>query len=220
MIPSRLFHLSLAFVLLGVATAAAQTETTPKTRMGDRAFLFTLNGLADLRAGEFGGGVGGLYYIANGLAVRLGLGFGLQSATATPLSNDTTGIEQDSSTVTFSIMPAVRYNIGSSGPVVGYVGAQILIRNSTTSVTNASFLEGVSTSEQSTTFGAGAIGGAEWFPFSNVSLAAEYQLMFTTTSGSSSRTIDGRKTEAEIPPRRILSLGAGSGANFLLSFYF
>ncbi len=209
---------------LPATNARAQTAdtTAPRTRTaaGDRAILFTLNGLQGID--NFSGGFGGLYYAEKNLAIRLGLGLDFTSSSLSPPSNDSTAMlpQIDTTRFAISLQPAIRYTIGTAGPVVGYFGAQFLMRVASAKVENVNFVNGASASQTDLTFGAGVILGAEWFAFSNVSLGAEYQLMYTSTSGTRSITQLGSTTSADLPTRENVSIGTGNGATFILAFYF
>jgi len=161
--------------LLVVAGMAAVSASAQKTKQGDRAWLFTLSGLPWLftliGVGGYNGGVGLLYYLSDDLGLTVGLGFGLQNWTVAPEggADEKTSI----SILGFTLTPGLRFNIASSGPIVGYagVGVSVGINNGTVDE------NGDKVEISSTVFGVGVALGAEWFAWSNVSLGASYSLL-------------------------------------------
>jgi hypothetical protein len=73
-------HVALVAVMLTSDSFAADPK--PLTHSGAKALLFDLGGLANLAAGNYGGGLGFKYYIASDLAVRLSLGFSTSTQTS------------------------------------------------------------------------------------------------------------------------------------------
>src|SRR5258708_28775275 len=104
------------FVLASCAMAG--DEATPKVSKGDKAWLFTLNGLSNLGAGNYNGGVGAKYYISDGTALRLSLGFGTSNTTYkyTGPTDPTRADEKISGTV-FSITPGIIANFTTNGTI-------------------------------------------------------------------------------------------------------
>ncbi len=194
---------------LAVAGMSAQDANRCRTKSGDMSMLFTLNGLQNLGAGNYNGGVGLGFYIIDGIQLRLGLGLG--STTETTGTGDQ---EEIDGTSMFTIAPAIRLNLLKSSTVVGYTGLQVSYGMSGTS--NKVGGKEVASSSGST-IGVGALLGAEWFPWENVSLGLEYGLGFSTTSTS---TKDQSGTETDGPSNSALNLGfPNSAVNFTLAFY-
>jgi len=189
--------LVLAFV---AATAIAGAQDVRKSQ-GDVAFLFAYNGLGSSTVGAYNGGVGGQFYLADDMALRVGLGFG---TTSTESGAD--GSKTTISGTAISISPGVRMNIASNSNVVGYVGGQVMFgMNSVGSEREGS---NASTTNSASSLGVGLFFGAEWFPTKNISLGMEYGLGFM--SGSSSTTIKdnaGAETKSDGPSTSGIYLG-------------
>jgi opacity protein-like surface antigen len=132
------------------------------------------------------GVVGIRYYWQDNWALRLGVGF--SSTSISGASNNPSA---------FAVLGGIQYNYSMNGPVVAYLGGQASFGSN--KVAGAT--------ESQTTFGIAALAGVEWFAWSNVSLAPEYQLMYTNLSpggGGSSTSM----------------INLGSVVSFTLGFYF
>ncbi|OYV85654.1 MAG: hypothetical protein B7Z63_05180, partial [Ignavibacteriae bacterium 37-53-5] len=68
-----------ALVLLGAEETHAQTLNIAK--QGDKAVLFNFVGLSTLSLNAYQGGIGGKYFIADGMAIRAMLLFGIDNRT-------------------------------------------------------------------------------------------------------------------------------------------
>jgi opacity protein-like surface antigen len=229
----RLLALVLVALLVVSVTYAGDT-VVPKTKAGNKALLFTFGGLSNLGAGvypppptsDFIGGIGGKYYLSNNLALRLGVGFSTTTKTEkNPTSPTPTGQkgERDETTTSFTIAPGVTYNLAVTGPVVAYVGAQILYVSTNTSRDGAGGNGFDSDSKVETSasgFGAGAILGVEWFPWENISFGAEYALTFISFSGDTESTFDGTSTKSDGPSTTSIGTAALNGANLTIAVYF
>lgn len=204
----RLLALMTA-ALLTVSASYANGDTTVRYQEGSTAMLFTLNGLGNLGADNYLGGIGVNHYISNNVALRAGLGFGLNSATV-QTNNGTSEEESKSSTISFT--PGIRFNLAHNRNIVMYTGGSVSV-----SLTNGtSVLDGTETSSSSSTeFGAGAFAGVEFFPWENVALGLEYLLGFTTSSGTSTNA----GVETKLPSSTEIQLSL-STLQFTLSFYF
>lgn len=203
----------IAALFVASASMSAQgdmvkTESMVRTNAGDLSMLFTLNGLQNIGAGNFMGGVGAGYYLSNNMQLRGGLGFG----TSTTTTGEGTSEAKTSST-TFTIAPALRLNLVNSSNVVAYTGVQVAFTSGSGSTTAGGTETGTSSSS---TIGAGILLGTEWFPWRNVSLGLEYGLGYS--SSSSSQTPTGG-TEQKGPTTSGINLGL-STVQFMLGFYF
>jgi cytoskeletal protein RodZ len=118
-----------------------------------------------------------------------------------------------------TLSPGLRFNIASSGPVVGYVGVGVLVGISSETTENPKDVQAKKVEISSTSIGAGVTVGAEWFAWSNVSLGASYSLAFTTSSGKTkiTPTSGGDPTEQDAPSTTTIAT-TPSGA-FTLSIY-
>ncbi|MGA2623615.1 MAG: hypothetical protein ABSF91_07150 [Bacteroidota bacterium] len=152
----------IGLALLAVAVLAtfafAGDDVTPKTKSGDKAWMFTYNGLTAAGVGSYNGGAGVKYYFQDNMALRFGVSF--SSSSVSGASNNpssygvTVGLEDVFST------------LGSSA---AYFGAQLMYGSSKNAATNW---------ENASQFGIGVIAGVNWFPWNNVSLTPEYDLGF------------------------------------------
>jgi opacity protein-like surface antigen len=201
--------------LLVVAGMAAVSASAQKTKQGDRAWLFTLSGLSDLGVGGYNGGLGLLYYLSDDLGLTVGLGFGLQNQTVkAPAAG---GADEKTSSLGLTLTPGLRFNIASSGPIVGYAGVGVSVGINNETVENPQHVSGAKVETSSTVFGAAVTLGAEWFAWSNVSLGASYSLGFSTSSGKTKVTSGGTTTETDAPS--VTSIGTSASGAFTLSIY-
>ena len=206
----------LMAVLFLATLALAGDDATPKGKSGDEALLFSLNGLSNLGAGNFMGGVGAKYYFQDNMAFRLGVGFGWNGYTQTV----TGGNDQKDHTIGFSLDPGITYTIATSGPVSAYVGGQVMFGwQQETKEYLGEYDKEVITG---TNFGFGGLAGVEWFPWNNVSLSAEYGLSLSFGSGSDEVTSGTTTTKTDGPSTTSLNLGSNGGSNgtFTLAIYF
>jgi len=203
-------------VALLIAAVAGTSAWAQKTKAGDKAWLFTLNGLSTLGVGGYNGGLGLLYYLNDDLGLTVGLGFST-SSTTTKAPAGSGGADQKESSLGLTLSPGVRFNLASSGPVVGYAGVGVLVGISSETTENPNHVSGNKVETSSTSIGAGVTVGAEWFAWSNVSLGASYSLAFTTSSGKTKTTSGGTTTEQDAPSTTTIAT-TPSGA-FTLSIY-
>jgi opacity protein-like surface antigen len=203
-------------VALLIAAVAGTSAWAQKTKAGDKAWLFTLSGLSDLRVNGYNGGLGLLYYLNDDLGLTVGLGFST-SSTTTKAPAGSGGADEKESSLGLTLSPGVRFNIASSGPIVGYAGVGVLVGISSETTENPNHVSGNKVETSSTSIGAGVTVGAEWFAWSNVSLGASYSLAFTTSSGKTKTTSGGTTTERDAPSTTTIAT-TPSGA-FTLSIY-
>lgn len=203
-------------VLLLAAAMATPAVLAQKTKQGDKAWLFTLSGLSDLGVGGYNGGIGLLYYLNDDLGLTVGLGFGTASQT-TKAPAGSGGADEKQSQLQLTVSPGLRFNIASSGPVVGYAGVGVFFGLGSQTVENPQHVSGNKIETSTTSFGAGVTLGAEWFAWSNVSLGASYSLSFSTSSGKVKTTTGGSTTEQDAPSTTTITTSP-SGA-FTLSIY-
>jgi opacity protein-like surface antigen len=203
-------------VALLIAAVAGTSAWAQKTKEGDKAWLFTLSGLSNLGVGGYNGGLGLLYYLSDDLGLTVGLGFST-SSTTTKAPAGSGGADQKESSLGLTLSPGLRFNIASSGPIVGYAGVGVLVGISSETTENPNHVSGDKVETSSTRIGAGVTVGAEWFAWSNVSLGASYSLAFTTSSGKTKTTSGGTTTEQDAPSTTTIAT-TPSGA-FTLSIY-
>jgi len=203
-------------VALLAAAVAGTSAWAQKTKEGDKAWLFTLSGLSNLGVGGYNGGLGLLYYLSDDLGLTVGLGFST-SSTTTKAPAGSGGADQKESSLGLTLSPGVRFNLASSGPIVGYAGVGVLVGIASETTENPNYVSGDKVETSSTNIGAAVTVGAEWFAWSNVSLGASYSLAFTTSSGKVKTTSGGTTTEQDAPSTTTIAT-TPSGA-FTLSIY-
>ncbi len=173
---SKLVLVSLLFAIAAVPTKAQSLNVA---KHGDKAVLFSFQGLSTLDLGQYQGGFGAKYFVSDGVAMRGMLLFGLDNTTtaASGLSPETT-----QNTLSVGIDGGLEYHMPLASSISPYVGGTVMFENGKTT-----YNPGANTSG-STIFGAGAIGGIEYFFNQNISLSAEYQFGVSdeirTASGS------------------------------------
>jgi hypothetical protein len=224
----HLIALLLVLALVCGSVLAADTAK-PITKAGSKALMFDLGGLANLSAGNYEGGLGLKYYISNGFAVRLGLGFGMTSETT---KNPATTVpanqlsESKLSGMSFSIAPGIQYNLVTTNAVVAYAGAQVSFTSSNQERTGnnagmgVGFTQGSSYKTSSSIFGAAAFIGVEWFAWENISLAGEYRFGFSTSSGKTESSSTTASASQDAPSSTSFGIGSANGANLTLAVYF
>lgn len=223
-------HARLILPLLIMLPFAARSQTaiapvTPKSTSGDFALLFDLGGLASLAlngfngpggdTSEYGAGFGAKYFVANDVAVRIGLT--LRSLSRKAPVTDTLLLNDEFTSFRFAIAPSVTYNLVKSSSVAGYVGGQLTYAMANATNTPSDTTKRA-TDATSSTFGIGALIGAEWFPWSNVSIAGEYIVGFATSSEERTETIgSGEPKLFELPSET--AVGINSRGVLTLAIY-
>jgi len=221
------FFVCLLFFVFAAGIVSAQ-DTKPRTSSGDKALLFSINGFGDFgvtgaRAGNvpfsFMGidtifnirllapvyGFGIKFYLSDNIALRTSLGFG-STTVSTPRTGDTTGKTDDVTDLIFGINPGLEFHLVNAGPVTAYTGVFAnFIGSWSFSGDEADTVVGTTTKSYSG-FGGGAIFGVEYFPWSSISLGAEYQLGVMVSSSSTDRK--GKSTDGP----SYLDIGIGSFA--------
>lgn len=164
-------------VLLVITFSTALTsraQTLNVAQQGDKAVLFNFVGLSNLGLNGYNGGIGGKYFISDGMAVRGMLLLGIDNST----TNSTPQFSTDR--LDFGIQGGLEYHLPLASRISPYVGG-ILSFESNATTTNPG-----ANKNSSTSFRLGAIGGIEYFFNSNISLSAEYQFGFTSTNNTTS----------------------------------
>ena len=231
--------LSSMLIFFAVAAVAIAQDTKPRTASGDKALLFSINGLGTFGVGgSYAGnipttGIGALdslvesfglrtmtplfgfgmrYYLNDNLAFRGALGFGSSTKSA-PRPNDTTGKTDDETSMLLGIAPAIEIHLVNAGPVTAYTGAFFnYSARWKFSGDEADTVRGTTTQSYNM-IGGGALFGVEFFPWNAVSFGAEYQLgVYSTTS---STDVKGKSTDGT----SYLDIGIGSLA-VMLGVYF
>lgn len=166
----RQITLLLSTILL--AAAGVQAQPLNVAQQGDKAVLFNFTGLSTLSLNAYQGGIGGKYFISDGLAVRGMLLFGMDNSTTNSSPQFTDNL------LSFGIGGGLEYHLPLASRISPYVGGVFSF------LTSAETVNPGDTKTSSTSFGLGAIGGIEYFFNQNLSLSAEYQFGLSSTSGS------------------------------------
>ena len=217
-----LLSLILLFVFSSITDAISQTpEIAYRAGEGDCSLLFNLKGLSDLTASDFNGGLGFQYYFKKHTAFRFSIGMNYDK---TITSNNNTDSSYNSINETFGLTmaPVLRFNFASSSNILAYSGICGLINISNTKL-SGSDPYGEIIWEKRTTLGLGALMGAEWFFAQNISISAEYQILFNYKFGDKKTEVKTLTSTEEftskLPTSTEINLKA-SDFNFILSFYF
>jgi len=223
----RLAYLFLVLSVLAAFSYAADPK--PLTYSGNKALLFDLGGLANLALGNYGGGLGVRYYIANDLALRLSLGFTTSSQTSkntqSPLPANRVAESKLTSTE-FTVGPAVTYNIARTSTVVAYVGGMLSYttasdkREGNSASLAENFDAGESFRQSSRTIGFAGLLGVEWWPWENISFSGEYRLGYGHSSSEQESTTSAASVTVDGPTTNGFGLGSANSGALTLSVYF
>jgi hypothetical protein len=199
----------IILALLAALSAPSYAQETgdwpkPMTHAGDAALLFGVQGLgvfgiegpgiAELDNPLFSNdttnpvlhngavfGVGGKYFIADDIALRILLGFNSTSEGADSVLR---------SFSVFGLGVGAEYHFRPIYSVSPHIGASVgLAFGNFTDSASAPPHSSASTS----TFSVGAFAGADWYSTNGVALGAEMGIAFSTRSGSS--TVNGKKSD-------------------------
>jgi opacity protein-like surface antigen len=186
-------------LLISLGVAFGADKLAAQTNQGDKALLFTINGLGDFGIGgapagmlvyetdgsadfETYSGIGFKTFLSDGIALRIGLGYSSGSVTTKTDAGD-----EINSLSLMSIQPAIEYHLYQAEAVSIYTGAGI-------SYTKYSMSSDVPDTDKITysISGLGFAGllGAEFYPWKNVSFGAEYQLGYASGSSKADNGTD------------------------------
>ncbi len=188
-----------AFVLCLAASVSMAQDVVPSIGRGSKAVLFSFGGLSFLSAGTFDGGVGARYFLSDEMSVRAGVQF--TSASQTTSANPGAGQAGSDGTASATVLGlegAAEWHMGK-GRVVPYMGVGAAFSTASTDtkpvVTGAPPLNQPETkngqfglSVNGTTYYGGTtlqifgLAGVEFFLYKELSLSAEYQLGYMSTS--------------------------------------
>ena len=176
--------LIVACLLMLVASSVAGAATK-----GSNELLFGFNGLSNLNASTFDGGIGVRHYVSDNMAYRpsVTLGFG---STKTDGVGGFTDHKFTNNNIGISL--AMEKHSGSSKTLSPYIGAGVGL---TTFSNKEEFTHAaapatgtpLSTTDSGMSYGVFGLAGFQWFFTENISLGGEYQLGF---SGGSQKTED------------------------------
>lgn len=172
-----MFKLALAIAIasvMAITGSVAEAQTFNVTSQGNKAVLFNFSGLSNLGLGAYDGGIGGKYYISDGLAVRGMLNLLVNNQTTKGAANFTDATDN---TFGFGLGAGLEYHLPLASKVSPYFGGVLSFMTTAETITPSVFTGTVATSTKTTStgFGLGALMGVEYFFNQNISLAAEYQ---------------------------------------------
>jgi hypothetical protein len=223
--------LALAFVLaftFGIArTSVAQDAdkdvNRPITAQGSAAFMFTINGLGSFGIGSpaIGGdtagpilfGVGGKWFFADDMALRVLLGFNSRSGNS---GNPDSSSAKPTQTQ-FGIGVGVEKHFRPLYSTSPYAGLQISFADQSTDDGAAGTATDQEKKTSSSTFGVAALAGFDWFFTRGLALGAEMTLGFSSSSNSttiaagSSKTFDSQGVS-------VIALATGGNVHLVVNF--
>ena len=221
---------AVLYLMLGI-TGSQLIAADPKvlSDRGAKAILFDFGGLANLAAGNYGGGFGGKYYIGSDLALRLSFGFNTSSRTdhntQSPLPVGRIG-ESSLTSTEFVVAPAITYNVAKSSTVAAYVGGMVSFtssrdkREGNSGSLGVDFESGESFRQSTTGWGFAGILGVEWFPWENISFAGEYRLGYNHASSETESTTAATSVATDGPTTSGFGLGSANTAELTLAVFF
>ena len=185
-------------ILILVGSMSFGQDVAPGPSAGSAGILFAFDGLADLRAGAYQGGLGAKLYLSDHMAVRGVVLFGLYSETnpANPGIGQT-GTDGEYSDNTIGVGGAIELHFTKSR-ISPYIGAGIMFSTRSTEYKNpviAPAVQGtLKNADGSTSISIGVLLGVEYYVTNGVSLSAEYGLGFTSTSRKDEEGTQGNVT--------------------------
>jgi opacity protein-like surface antigen len=190
----------LILVVIAIATCLSFAGD-PNVKAGDKALMFSIKGFGEFGVGGLGMpafetgendpaqvtlyGFGMKYFLADNIALRGIFDFAYESHEIP--ENKTV------STTFFGFVPGLEYHIVNTNSVTAYLGGAIAFEMS--KETSKPVL-GDETSNSGTIIGVAGLMGAEFFPWDNVSLGAEYMLGFSSQTTTETDT-EGKDTDGD-----------------------
>lgn len=222
----KILAIVLAVVMMcGVVLAQ---DAPAGNQAGAKSMNFTFGGIGTFGLGAAGpaGGLSVSYFLSSEAAVRAGLQFQLNSGTtpANPAAGQT-GKDGENSSTAIGIAGDYLMYMGG-GRVKPYLGGGVslsMTSNDDKSVVNNT--NGVQTETKNAapagmTLGLGAVAGAEFYLYNEMSLSAEYRLnVFSLTSNSDKEVTTGNTTVTTKGGSSTQLLGFGA-AGATLHIYF
>jgi outer membrane protein W len=183
--------------VLAVAVAASfawAQDFTPSAAQGSFAGLFSFNGLSNLGAGDYNGGFGMKFYLADNMAIRGGLQFATYGYIdyANPGAGQT-GLDGEESALQLGINGAFEYHL-ATGRVSPYVGAGLSFTTTSAQDKTVNGIPGVGGYYAGTALSVGALAGLEFFVTKEISLSAEYMLGYSSVARADQEYTTGSTT--------------------------
>jgi outer membrane protein W len=210
-------------------------ETRNSVALGSRAMVFEFNGLSNLGAGSYNGGIAGKYFFQHNMAVRGGIRFELYSET-TPANAPAgfNGKDREYSTTNFGLFGMLEYHFAPKSYISPYFGGGLGYYMLSGEEKNADiYFPGSDSYREVTelsgryTFEIAGLIGAEIFIVKEISLSVEYLVYLNLTSLGEEKTkyqiTSGQPT---LPDGDTTDLGSAtifdtaSGGQIILSIYF
>lgn len=230
----RMLTCMIIISLLSIATLAQsnQEETSLRKekesdlRTGNKALLFTFNGLDIIKTGNFEGGMGGKLFLNKNLNLRVGIEFNLVNETI-PAAQE--GFQDGTKTaIAFGVNLAAEYHLtsGRISPYLG-LGTGINVLTTTSEHTPNQNEERTNMPEEidGTLYNPGidislsVLAGVEFFLIKNLSLATEYRIGFTNHSNLDGEVkSNGNTVQAE--GSNIFNASIENQGWLTLAFYF
>ncbi|MEJ2544191.1 MAG: outer membrane beta-barrel protein [Calditrichaceae bacterium] len=176
--------------------AFAQDESKTSIAGGAKALIFEFDGLDNLSADSYNGGLGGKIYFSSSLALRVGFNFDYESETihANP-ADDENGVDGEYSESTFGLLAAMEIHTRNKSRVSPYFGGGFGFtrygseyKEPDTYVPGGNSYRAVTEVSGSYSFGIFGLAGAELFILKEVSLSAEYNLFLAFGSDGDEKT--------------------------------
>ncbi len=225
----------LAILVIAGSVAFGQ-DVVPSINAGSMGVLFQFSGLANIGAGAYQGGIGGKYYLTDRTAIRVAAQFqyAKDNLPANPPTG-TRGTDGYRSGTTFGLLAAIEYHLGK-GRARPYIGAGALFSTTSTDEKDAVWAPNPQTETKngfngltlsninfipSTTLGFAALFGVEFFLYKELSLSAEYQLMYGMMSFKDRVVTQGATTVTTPSPTGTGSrMGIFNDGSVILTVYF
>lgn len=206
-------------LLCATALIARADDNKPITNSGAANLSFTFGGLNTLAAGPIFSGspaavpvysVGYRTFIANEMALRASLGL-LIGSTTTPSSNTSVTDDKVSRTGLQIGVGIVKF-MQATAALSGFMGGQVSYLMGTNKHTPPHATGGTDdfNSSSGNSLGINVMIGGEWFFNQAMSLGAEYQFGFASSSGSSTNSTNGTETTADGESSTFIGTGAAS----------
>ena len=191
----NIFIVSLIFIC---TFAFAQDESKTSIAGGAKALIFEFDGLDNLSADSYEGGIGGKIFLNSSMALRLGFNFDYLSETrpANP-DDDEVGVDGEYTYSSFGLLAGVEIHTRSKSRVSPYFGGgfgftRISMENKLPDtypdVTGADSYRQINQQTGDFQFNLFGLLGAELFLLKEVSLSAEYNLLLTFYNDGDTKT--------------------------------
>jgi opacity protein-like surface antigen len=215
-------------ILILVGSMSFGQDVVPGPSAGSKGFLFSFSGLSNLGAGTYEGGLGAKLYLSDYSAVRVGVQLGLSSTKTPP--NPPAGWQSADATTsdnTFGVGGAIELHFTKSR-VSPYFGVGIMFSTRSTESKTSAVAPAGGTLTQTTTkndngstaISIGALLGVEYYITNGVSLSAEYQLGFTSTSNKDLEVTTTGSPTVTTKRGSSTSIGIANSGLLTLAIYF